>query len=266
MRERIERALCALDDMERAAQGQSPLHALDARAKTAAALLYIVTMLSVPLTRLSDLLLYALFPIAGSAAGGMSYGAVFRRSLIVLPFAAMVGIFNPIYDREAMFDVGGVIVTRGWVMFLSILLRGMLSVQMIVVLIRSTGYGRLCRALQRMGVPAVFTSQLLFVFRYTRLLSEQALEMSRARDARGFGRRSYPIGMWAESVGLLLVRTADRAEQIHRAMLARGFTGRIPATGADACGRWRRDTVFIAVWCGVLAALRMLHPAEALFS
>lgn len=53
--------------------------------------------------------------------------------------------------------------------------------------------------------------------------------MLRARDARGYGRRSYPIGLWAETVGQLLLRTLDRAEHIHNAMLARGFTGRIPA-------------------------------------
>ncbi len=119
-------------------------------------------------------------------------------------------------------------VTEGWITFASILVRGMLSVQILIVLIRSTGYLRFCRSLQRLGVPAALTAQLLFVFRYIRLLSEETLEMLRARDARGYGRRSYPIGLWAETVGQLLLRTLDRAEHIHNAMLAEDLRGASP--------------------------------------
>lgn len=264
MKERLQRLLCTLDDVERAAQSRSPLHDMDARAKTAAATLYLVAMLSVPLVRLSELLLYALFPIAAAAAGGIGYGTVFRRSLAVLPFAAMIGMFNPIYLRDTVFSMWGMNVTEGWIVFVSILVRGMLSVQMLIVLIRTTGYLRFCRSLQRLGVPTLFTSQLLFVFRYLRLLSEETLEMLRARDSRGYGRRSYPLGMWAETVGQLLVRSLERAERIHDAMLARGFTGRIPATGSDG-ERWRRrDTAILAAWCAALLAVRTLYPAERL--
>jgi len=263
MRERLQRVLCTLDDLERDSLRHSLLHGMDARAKTSAALLFLVTMLSVPLSQLSELLLYALFPIVAAAAGGIGYGAVCRRSLAVLPFAAMIGMFNPICLRDTAFRIGGVNVTEGWVMFVSILLRGMLSVQILIVLVRSTGYLRFCRSLQRLGMPAVLTVQLLFVFRYIRLLSEEALDMLRARDARGYGRRAYPIGLWAETVGRLLVRTFDRAEHIHDAMLARGFTGRIPALGARDGEEWRRsDTLLLAAWCAALLAVRTLHPAE----
>ena len=57
---------------------------------------------------------------------------------------------------------------------------------------------------------------------------EYAAAMQQARDARSFGRRSYPLKIWGTLVGQLLIRTFDRAEQISRAMLARGFSGRIP--------------------------------------
>lgn len=265
MKTRLQHILCMLDDMERTSQRHSPLHAVDARAKTAAALLYMTAMLSVPLQRLSELMLYALFPIAAAAAGGMSYAAICRRSLVAVPFAAAVGMFNPLYQRTVAMHLGPVAVTEGWITFASILLRGMLAVQMLMVTVRSTGYLRLCRALQDMGVPAILTTQLLFVFRYVHLLLEETLDMLRARDARSFGRRSYPLKIWAETVGQLLIRTFDRAEQIHRAMIARGFTGRLPATRDD--GRWRRsDTLLLAAWCAALLAMRTLHPAERMMA
>ena len=136
--------------------------------------------------------------------------------------------------------------------------------QALLVLIGSTGYYGLCRSMQRLGVPAVFTTQLLFVYRYLYVLIEEAAAMQQARDARSFGRRSYPLKIWGTLVGQLLIRTFDRAEQISRAMLARGFSGRIPE-GVFERPAWKmRDTLFLAVWCSAFVLLRLCRPAENL--
>jgi len=93
---------------------------------------------------------------------------------------------------------------------------------------------------------------------------EYAAAMQQARDARSFGRRSYPLKIWGTLVGQLLIRTFDRAEQISRAMLARGFSGRIPE-GVFERPAWKmRDTLFLAVWCSAFVLLRLCRPAENL--
>ena len=176
--------------MERTARMQSPLHRTDARSKLLVTVVFLVTMLSVPLCRLPELLLFFVFPIVACAMGGLSYGTIFRRSLVVLPFVVFIGVFNLFYDREPVFRIGTLAVTAGWVSFLSIVLRGLLSVQALLVLIGSTGYYGLCRSMQRLGVPAVFTTQLLFVYRYLYVLIEEAAAMQQARDARRSGVRS----------------------------------------------------------------------------
>lgn len=173
--------------MERAAHGCSPLHRVDARAKLLLTVVYLVTMLSMPLEAFSGLLLYAVYPILAAQAAGLRYGDLLRRSLVVLPFVALVGLFNILYYRETVFTVGPVAVTRGWIDFLSILLRGLLSVQALLLLILTTGYYRLCRNMQRMGLPSVFASQLLFVYRYLYVLTEEALEMSKAHVVKVLG-------------------------------------------------------------------------------
>lgn len=264
MKKGLEYVLCALDSLERTAHRGSPLHRIDARAKLVVTVVFLLTMLSVPPGRLSELMLYFLFPILTAAMGGMRYPQIFRRSLAVVPFVALIGVFNLFYDRRAVFALGPVIVTGGWISLLSIILRGMLSVQALLILIGSTGFYRLCRSMQRLGVPAVFTTQLLFVYRYVCVLLQEALDMSRARDARSFGRRSYPLRIWGTLVGQLLIRTFDRAERIGCAMLARGFTGRIPAVYGSR-QRWeRRDTLFLVLWSAALVAARLFHPVETI--
>ena len=54
MRERLTQALYRLEELERADDRPTPLRRLDSRAKLAVTLLYLVAMLSVPLTRLSE--------------------------------------------------------------------------------------------------------------------------------------------------------------------------------------------------------------------
>ncbi len=264
MKRGLEYLLAGLDAVERSAGTPSPLHRIDTRAKTVVTVLYLATMLSLPLTHLSELLLYALFPILGATAAGMRYTTLFRRSLFVLPFIAFIGLFNLLYDRVPVFAVGAVTVTRGWICFAAILLRGLLSVQALLLLITTTGYYRLCRGLQRLGVPALFAAQLLFVYRYLYVLLEEALSISRARDARSFGRRSYPLKVWAVLVGQLLIRTCERARRIDRAMVARGFTGRIPDTAPVPTAWETPSLLFLLLTSGSLLLLRLFPPVAPL--
>lgn len=262
MSDRLRNALSTLDALERTGQQPSPLRPLDARAQLLATAVFLATMLSVPLARLSDLLLFALFPLVRAAQSGFAFGPILRQSLAVLPFVALIGVFNLFYDREPVLHIGRFAITDGGIAFASILVRGLLSVQALLVLVRSTGYYALCRALQRLGIPALFTAQLLLVHRYLCVLLEEALAMRQARDARSFGRRTYPLRTWATLVGQLLLRTFDRAERIGCAMLARGFTGRIPELRTHRTAWSRRDTFFLAGWSLLLIGLRLLRPAE----
>lgn len=266
MKDRLACALARMDELERAADDPTPLNRIDARAQFITTLFFLFVMLSVPADRLSELMLYFIFPLAMSAMGGIDYLRLLKRSLIVVPFVALIGLANVVYDRESVMTVGRVAVTRGWVEFCSILLRGVLSVQAVMLLIRSTGYYRLCRSMQRLGVPAVISTQLVMVYRYTYVFMEEALAMSRARSARGFGRRAYPLKMWGMMIGQLLMRAFERSRLIDRAMSARGFSGHIPGLPCDR-GAWRmRDTVFCAMWIVSLLAVRLTFPVERMSS
>jgi len=262
MKIRLQYLLYRLDAAERSARMRSPLHTIDGRAKLLTTVVFLATMLSVPLGRLSELLLYALFPLAAAALGRLDYARICRQSLVVLPFAACVGLFNLFCDRTPVLRIGPVAVTGGWVSLLSLLLRGLLSVQALLVLVETTGCHGLCRSMQRLGLPALFTAQLLFVHRYLVVLTEEALALSRARDARSFGRKSYPLRTWGTLVAQLLLRTFERAERIDRSMRARGFTGRIPPDFGRRSSWSRRDTCYTLLWCTLFVLLRTLRPAE----
>ena len=145
---KLEKAIYELNRMEWTAGQSSPLHALDARAKLLVTLLFLVTVLSLPLADLSSLILFIVYPILSCSMAGIRYGNIVKRSLIVLPFILFIGIFNPILDRQVVFYWGSIGITSGWISFFSILIRGLVCVQAVFILILTTGFYNLCSGMR----------------------------------------------------------------------------------------------------------------------
>lgn len=223
---------------------------------------YLAVMLSVPMGRLSMLLWFALYPIIASAWCGIGFGRIFLQSLYVVPLVALIGLFNPIYDRTVAFTIGDMAISTGWLSFCSIIVRGLLAMQCILILIETCGFIGICRALRHMGVPAFLTDQLQFVYRYLSVLLLEALSMRRAREARGYGRKSYPIRLWGVMIGQLFLRAVDRSERINRAMQARGFTGTLPAYRSDGRQLRPADWIYGVVMCTGIVLLRIYNLSQ----
>lgn len=257
---KLEKAIISLNASRSEAE---TLTERDPRAVTLVTLVYLVALLSVPLTNVATVLWFGVFPIIASSIMAGGYGRVLVRSLFILPFILLIAIFNPILDRTPLFKVGEMVVSRGWVTFISIDLRGLWAVQSVIAMTIGIGFNGFCRGLSRLGVPKFLTTQLMMVYRYLALLLEESLRMRRARESRGFGRKSMPLRMWATMIGELFIRTIDRATTIHNSMLSRGFTGEIPYLRTN--GHWTSaDSLYLLAWLGVIALLRFLPP-ETLF-
>jgi cobalt/nickel transport system permease protein len=174
----------------------------------------------------------------------------------------MVGMFNPLLDRQVMLHVGALDITGGWISFASIVVRAVLTVSSALVLVAVTGFPGICAALERMGMPRPFAVQLLFLYRYIFVLAEEGGQMSRARELRTFGTRGRGIKVYGSLIGHLLLRTWMRAERIHMAMLARGFSG-VFHTRRDSCFG-PREVVFILGWSLFFITARLVPVAHLL--
>lgn len=81
--------------------------------------------------------------------------------------------------------------------------------------------------------------------------------MDRARKSRSYGRKSYGVKMWGTFVGQLLIRTVNRAQRIHSAMVSRGFTGELRSMVKM---KWQmRDTVFVGVATVLMVLCRWVN-------
>ncbi|HAA02306.1 MAG TPA: cobalt ECF transporter T component CbiQ, partial [Syntrophobacteraceae bacterium] len=108
----------------------------------------------------------------------------------------------------------------------------------------------------KMGAPSSFAVQLLFLYRYIFVLTDEALRMVRARSLRSFGGKGLGLRVFSYMIGQLLLRTLDRAQRIHLAMRCRGFDGEIRMVRPlKICGR---DVAFL-LGCSALFFLMRLY-------
>lgn len=250
----IEALLREVHSLDASAGQSTWLSHLDPRAIVLATVAFIFVVVSFDRYAVAALLPLALYPVALAQLGHIPLGRIGRKLLPALPFALMVGLFNPLFDPAPRLELMGHAIAGGWLSLTSILLRAILTIAAALILIAVLGMHRLCAALDRLGVPRVLTTQLLLMHRYLVVLAGELGRMNLARELRSPALKTMPLSVYASLLGHLLLRTLARAERIYQAMRARGFDGQMPVQKTQPW-QWR-DTLFLACCLSMLILMR----------
>jgi len=258
----INAAVTDLKRLDLLADSDSPIHALDARAKVLVTLVFIVSVVSFDRYELARLLPFFVFPTVMIALAGLPPLYLVRKIAFISPFVLMVGLFNPVFDRAGLYQIGQMVISGGWVSLVSLFVRSTLTVGAAFILVGTTGFTAVCQALQRLGTPQLFAVQLLFLHRYIFVLADETCRSSRARELRSCGKKGLGVASFGSLAGHLLLRTWQRAERIHTAMLARGFVGLFHAHRQSRFGA--AELCFLLGWSSLFIALRTFDITASL--
>ena len=203
--------------LERWSRGATAFHRVDPRAKTIA-LLVLLAALATAHRALPELaaalalllcgvLLWARIPVLAALA----------RAALVLPFAAAFAAACWISGDPAR---GAALAMKSYVSALAVL-----------TVVATTPLPALLRGLELMRAPLFLLTVAQFLYRYLFVISEEAQHMVKAAAARGASVGGLASGgarfrAAAGALAVLFARSYGRAEEVHRAMLARGFDGR----------------------------------------
>ena len=252
----VNAAVIDLKRLDLLAGSDSPIHALDARAKVLVTSVFIILVVSFGRYELVRLIPFFIFPGVMIALAKLPPLYLARKIVLISPFVLMVGLFNPVFDRAALYQIGQLEISGGWISLTSLLIRSTLTVGAAFILVATTGFTPLCQALERLGIPQVFAVQLLFLHRYIFVLAEETGRASRARELRSCGRKGLGIASFGSLAGHLLLRTWQRAERIYTAMQSRGFVGRFHAHRQSRFGA--PELCFVLGWSLLFISLRTL--------
>jgi cobalt/nickel transport system permease protein len=135
----------------------------------------------------------------------------------------------------------------------TVLLRGLGVCGLVLVLVASTPLHVLFQAAHALRMPGLLIQLALLTLRYVGLLASEFRRLRRAARVRGFipGASWHTYRTLGNLAGTLLVRGHERAQRVHRAMLARGFDGRF-----RSLHRFTTRFLDVLVWlCLTLAAV-----------
>ncbi len=211
--------------IEEFALGDSLIHRLDPRAKILAAFsfsLVVAVTQSFPASVLG-----IVFSIVLVIAARLSLRRVLARLAVVNGFILFLWFFLPFtYPGEVIFTAGPLAIHREGVLYaLLITLKSNAIILTVIALLGTSPVFTLVHALSHMGVPDKLVHLFFFSFRYLHLIHEEYHRLVRAMKIRGFrpGTNLHTYRSYAYLVGMLLVRSFDRARRILAAMKCRGF-------------------------------------------
>ncbi len=207
---------------------------LDPRTKIVSFLAIILCMVSTPITRSRDFGFYFLLILAMGLLSNVAPGRILKRVGLLMPFVLVIALFVP-FLKEG--HTWWSLKIYGWKLdityegawtFLNIIVKSSLSILLLTVASATTSFPDFLKGLDLLRFPRLVILIMAFMYRYVFVLLDETRRLMRARSLRYFGSRyREQFRVTGYMIGVLFIRTFERAERIYHAMAARGFQGEI---------------------------------------
>jgi cobalt/nickel transport system permease protein len=123
------------------------------------------------------------------------------------------------------------VTTEGLLVLGSVSLKAFLCLLMLNLLTLTTSIPALLHALVELRLPPLLVAVMASMYRYIAVLVDEFNTMQRAAASRNLlGSNRHQRLVLGNMIGSLFIRTYERGDRVHQAMLARGYTGLPPVT------------------------------------
>ena len=213
-------------------------HELPSHIKIASVFSFVLVVVLTPGNFYQAHLSFALIVIGLLIWNQIALSAIRKRLIIEIPFV-LFAFFLPIFGTDPRIDFFGLRLSEpglwaGW----NILIKATIGVMMSLILSSSTPQRELLVGLEKLKFPKLLVQIMSFMIRYTVVVTEELKRMAIARESRCFeakGPKQWSV--LARSAGALFIRSYERGERVHMAMLSRGYTGALPLTTVQFSSR-----------------------------
>ncbi|MFC5820095.1 cobalt ECF transporter T component CbiQ [Nonomuraea harbinensis] len=209
--------------------GGSPVHRLPPQCKLLAVLAFAIVMVATPREWFWAFGLYAGMLAAVAAVARIPPGHILRRMVVELPFVLFAFLIPVIGLGERTEVLGLSLSVPGLWAAWNILAKATLGVTASILLASTTEPRDVLVGAQRLRVPDLLVQIAMFMLRYLDVILDEMRRMRVARESRGFQARDLRHApVIARSAGALFIRSYERGERVHLAMLSRGYSGQMP--------------------------------------
>lgn len=209
--------------------GHSVVHRAPAHAKLVALLAFMLVVVATPGHWYPVFAGYLVLLLGVVAASRVPPAYLAKRMVIEVPFA-LFAVLLPFIATGPRTELLGLTLSEpGLVAAGGLLMKGTLGVLASLTLAATTEPADVLRGLQRLRMPDTLVQIMGFMVRYLEVVTGEMARMVTAMRSRGCDPRSprhWPT--LARSLGALFIRSYERGERVHLAMVSRGYTGTLP--------------------------------------
>ena len=204
-------------------------HSLAPRTRVLCAVLMVLAIAFTPNAHWWTWAAYGVTVLCLIAIGRATWIALLKRVAIEFAFIGTVLLGTLFHDGGEVIWQWGVIriTTEGLTVLGSVTLKATLCLLMLNFLTLTTSIPALLQSLVQLRVPPLLVAILASMYRYIGLLIDELGAMRQAAASRNLavssGQRQRSVV--GNMFGALFIRTFERGERVHQAMLARGYTG-----------------------------------------
>ncbi len=244
MSDKIYHKYLDLSSMDTLSQGKSILHQMNPVILSLTTLLYLITVVSFDRYTIAHLVPFFLYPIFLQRMAELPFSYFLRKIILVSPFILFFVFFN-------LFLPGGLLSS------LSIILRFILTVSAGLILMAIIGINGICLSLEKLHLPKVFVTQILLLYRYLYVLTDELSKMMLAKTLRQVDSKRLKFKTYVSILGHLFLRSLDRAERIYLAMCSRGFNGQLYYSRKLRINK--SEVLFLFAWSFLFILFRLIN-------
>ena len=246
-------------------QGDSLIHRFDPRFKiVAAAAFSIVIAVS---SRWSALIPGLFVSAALVVIGRLPIKKVCIRLMVINGFIVFLWFFLPFsFKGMPLITIGPFTATKEGVLYATLLtLRSNIILLALISLVATSSVFTLSRAMRELRVPDKIVQLFFFTYRYLHVIQLEYNRLVNTLKIRGFHPKTnmHTYKTYAYLVGMLLVKSYDRAERIRKAMLCRGFKGSFYNL-SEFCVK-RTDIVMMCLMLMAVAVIALLQWTTTIY-
>jgi len=203
--------------------GHSGVHRADPAVKVVSLLCFVLVVVATPLRWWPVLVGCALVLVGVIAMSRVPPAYLLRRMVVEVPFL-LFAVMLPFVAHGPRTVVLGLEVSEpGLSAAAGLLVKATLGVAASLTLAATTEPHALLAGLERLRLPGQLVQIMGFMVRYLDVVTDEMRRMRVALASRGFSARDprhWPV--IARSIGALFIRSYERGERVHLAMLSRG--------------------------------------------
>lgn len=218
-------------------------------------LFYICMVISIHKYNVYGCLGMSIYPLAIFMLADLSFFKCIRRLWMVFPVIFLLGVVNPLFDKN-MILLGDMQISAGFLSMFTLMMKAFACVLASYLLIATTTMEAICYTLRLLHVPKVLVIQVQLSYRYLGVLLSEVDSMMQAYSLRAPKQKGIHISTWGSLVGQLLLRSYDRASDIYESMQLRGFTGEYQYVAQHITLRISH-LVYFFVWVVILTLFRI---------